>query len=513
MTAKKKIAFAVPILSSIVFLIVLTTVEFARVHWFSPLSDLYRFTSFGQLIPTQIPPSVFFFMITIVALVLGRSRLSNLSLLRVFAVSVSSGLSGSVLMVLAQHLSFVRKGWTGFFASWVLIVGIVVLVQIWLRVFGDPGRVSDTRSFKETNSLKSDMKEWLIGTTWRERLFAIAGFLFAALIAALTLTPFEEHRYPYFELRRFVTFYQASLRFGALFGVPAFLVLRAQNMARWWSASLVGACIGLGCVLLSRQNFEARWFFLFLWCAAGALGGMAFWLVWRARAPFVSGYSVGKLAMMTFTVLVLIGTGGTLWYADAAGRSIREAVKEFKVSSPVARWWRCQGTSRPELVDLTRSWHWHYSWDGGAGPRSEFSSDVDGPGFRGVRFDLDNNGNLIFGSKADDQSGWIVRSFKLSKAATEKFARAVDDTGLLCQSSQLRKYTRTLGIGRYDIRVVAGDWQHEIVIDTCRTLPDPRAFGELFAALREQGDFPEEISWNAGLTSSGWPRCGKEDMQ
>lgn len=66
----------------------------------------------------------------------------------------------------------------------------------------------------------------------------------------------------------------------ALFGVPAYFLLRRINLVRWWSALLTG--LALGCLMgtIFRLPNQPQIGDIFTMAFMGASAGFVFWLIW-----------------------------------------------------------------------------------------------------------------------------------------------------------------------------------------------------------------------------------------
>jgi hypothetical protein len=116
---------------------------------------------------------------------------------------------------------------------------------------------------------------------------AIVGFVAASLVPALVfslLSPIAGRFDWEIALRGFPIFFFFSLLLTAVLGVPAFLVLLALKLVRWWSALAAGLVIGgLIALLLGFPN-APQLNTLVGMGGTGAAGALAFWVVWTQRS-------------------------------------------------------------------------------------------------------------------------------------------------------------------------------------------------------------------------------------
>jgi hypothetical protein len=84
----------------------------------------------------------------------------------------------------------------------------------------------------------------------------------------------------------------ASLAHALLLGLPAVLALKSRNALRWWTIILAGFAIGLlpslVTLLLRGELLQRVWWWqlrpLLELGGLGAVGALAFWLIWRRPA-------------------------------------------------------------------------------------------------------------------------------------------------------------------------------------------------------------------------------------
>lgn len=122
----------------------------------------------------------------------------------------------------------------------------------------------------------------------RELAFTAIGVLVAPLVFALLLVlrgvlvdELGEHSFGeafvvtgIFYLYAFVTTF--------FIAIPAFVVFRYFGLIRWWSASLVGAIVGLIVgFLFGGLQLEG----LVVFGIAACLSALAFWFIWRQGYP------------------------------------------------------------------------------------------------------------------------------------------------------------------------------------------------------------------------------------
>ncbi|WP_143154133.1 hypothetical protein [Rhodanobacter sp. OK091] len=66
----------------------------------------------------------------------------------------------------------------------------------------------------------------------------------------------------------------------ALFGVPAYFLLRRKNLVRWWSSLFIGLLVGALMATVIRLPNQPRVEDLLVMALTGALAGLVFWLIW-----------------------------------------------------------------------------------------------------------------------------------------------------------------------------------------------------------------------------------------
>lgn len=152
-------------------------------------------------------------------------------------------------------------------------------------------------------------------------------------------------------------------------------------------------------------------------------------------------------------------------------------------SSALVRWWRCRASDRPQLLASKSPWRMTYSWAGGMGPGS-------------VVVAIESNGQATVTTRANGDAQDQVTLHHVDSAAIGGLGSIVDRSGLLCQSSELRKGYRVFDIGRHTIEVTMGTTQKSLFIDECHTVPDGAAFGEVAMYVQSlHAQLRDEVSW------------------
>jgi len=72
--------------------------------------------------------------------------------------------------------------------------------------------------------------------------------------------------------------YLAASAHMLVLGIPAFLLGKRLDAIRWWSCIIVGFVIGSLPMAIWMQG---EWVVFVPWGLFGAIGGLAFWLLWR----------------------------------------------------------------------------------------------------------------------------------------------------------------------------------------------------------------------------------------
>jgi len=208
--------------------------------------------------------------------------------------------------------------------------------------------------------------------------------------------------------------------------------------------------------------------------------------------------AVRKLLVITFSLFVLVVVGCHMWsrYVFELDRPIERAVANLRTSSAIARWWRCKDTGRPLLTASRSEWLFQYSWEGGMGPGD-------------VTLVLSSKGNATVRSMRHGQDASKEMPLELSKAEIAELGSVIDDSGLLCQSTRPRDGYTVMDLGRYAFQVKVDGSTHELVVDSCRTIPDTRALSEVFAVLKKHKGLPEEIDWGPYATVSVPGSCAR----
>ncbi|HZF30251.1 MAG TPA: hypothetical protein VE907_14120 [Gammaproteobacteria bacterium] len=116
----------------------------------------------------------------------------------------------------------------------------------------------------------------------RVLIASIVGFLFGPLVSAAALTIYTaimDGRVGDGLPMLFAIYYSACAVVTVVLGVPVFLVLSRFDLVRAWSSLLAGAVIGaLVAVTIGSKSIESAG--LVALTASGAVGALAFWLVW-----------------------------------------------------------------------------------------------------------------------------------------------------------------------------------------------------------------------------------------
>lgn len=145
-----------------------------------------------------------------------------------------------------------------------------------------------------------------------------------------------------------------------------------------------------------------------------------------------------RIIALTLVAAFLLLLARALWveYAWRVDYEVRESVRKAKSSSVVARWWRCRNVDRPMLLDLQQPWELEYLYSGGFGPIAG-SMHLASTGAASVR------------TKKPSENDWFTRSVSVSKEQVREIARVIDESGLLCQGTELRNGYRILDLGRF----------------------------------------------------------------
>ena len=124
----------------------------------------------------------------------------------------------------------------------------------------------------------------------RQVIFTSAAFLAAPFVAALgiVLAGSFQNSSESMPSLDFVfwtcIFYIYAAMATVLLGLPSFLILRKLGAIRWWSASLVGAIVGILYLALisnppSLSKLSTDPWVTVLWGGVGALSAFVFWVI------------------------------------------------------------------------------------------------------------------------------------------------------------------------------------------------------------------------------------------
>jgi hypothetical protein len=158
---------------------------------------------------------------------------------------------------------------------------------------------------------------------------------------------------------------------------------------------------------------------------------------------------------------------------------------------------RCRDIPRVFLAK-SEKWSLTYSWRAGFGP-----GDVQ------VDLDFDGKARVVAVSRRNE-GGPVThtRTVRLPPDVVAKLAQQIDDTGLLCETPQLRP-RMMFDLGRFAVRVRQGAYDKEIYIDECHGLQNGAGFSAVAEILHSQEALlGPEVSWGPFATSTGGPCTG-----
>jgi ribosomal protein S28E/S33 len=147
------------------------------------------------------------------------------------------------------------------------------------------------------------------------------------------------------------------------------------------------------------------------------------------------------------------------------------------------------------LADSKSPWSFDFTYDGNGESKRELHVDSEGVA------------SILVAGQGDVKSG--QRSHKLSSWQTAELAHLIDDTGLLCQSTQVRRNI-VMDIGRFTA-IVHSDRMppHTLTIDECRYIPDSAALAEILDLLgRTNSLLAEPTEWGPAGTITLEEHCG-----
>lgn len=198
-------------------------------------------------------------------------------------------------------------------------------------------------------------------------------------------------------------------------------------------------------------------------------------------------------------VLICIVTIVIAFAAVVASLIFRDRLAQAVAASSPIRWWRCYGSERPLLAQGAPRWEVEYQWQGGFGP-----GDVT------VRIRNDGSASL---QGEPLGSPHVARFAALSRAAVDRLARRIDETGLLCQSPKPRSGYRIADIGRFSLTVRSGSYEKTVFIDECNDLPDPTAFEDALEAVQDlKKVLGKEVAWGPFGAAYVQGTCSPEEL-
>jgi hypothetical protein len=129
-----------------------------------------------------------------------------------------------------------------------------------------------------------------------------------------------------------------------------------------------------------------------------------------------------------------------------------------------------------------------------------------GPG--SVLLEVGSNGRAQMRSRENGQSDDVVSNHILPVTEVAALARTIDESGLLCQTTQVRDGYKVFDLGRFEIRVSQGGYSKSIYIDECHTVPDTWAFDGVIGRLTSFKDrVGSQITWGPYGTASVSASC------
>lgn len=162
---------------------------------------------------------------------------------------------------------------------------------------------------------------------------------------------------------------------------------------------------------------------------------------------------------------------------------VRKWSHHVATASKLARWWRCRGSDRPQLLSSVTPWSLSYSWAGGEGPGK-------------VSLRIGANGQATVTTRPNGVDQDEVTNHHVDPNNIAGLATVVDESGLLCQTSVLRQGYHVSDLGQFKIEVTAGATHRVVTIDECHSLPDSDAFGEVANYIQSlRGQLREQVSW------------------
>lgn len=208
-----------------------------------------------------------------------------------------------------------------------------------------------------------------------------------------------------------------------------------------------------------------------------------------------------KVVSSTVAALVLGAAGAAAWsqYLRDAEYQLVSTVSGARHGSALARWWRCRNIDRPALVERDQRWTVRYAW-------------LHGMGDGDVSMQLNSDGTVVVRSKRVGRDEWQSKSALLSREEVDRIATAIDETGLLCQSTQARDGYYVLDLGKYTFEVESGHFVRQLTIGSCDTIADARAFNQVMREVaKHSAKLGEEINWGPHATYSGPGSCAEHD--
>jgi len=184
-------------------------------------------------------------------------------------------------------------------------------------------------------------------------------------------------------------------------------------------------------------------------------------------------------------LITVVGIG--LWHQRW---EIQHAIKSTAVVANASRALRCRGVSRPILVMSREPWEITYSWAGGMGPGS-------------VEVKIQSDGRALVSHQANESAAATLSTVTVPEDEIAAIARDVDESGLLCLTTEPRNGYRVFDLGKYSLSIAQGSYSKSVYVDECHSVASP---ADLFRTIRSiralKPILGPEVEWGPYATSS-----------
>jgi hypothetical protein len=140
-------------------------------------------------------------------------------------------------------------------------------------------------------------------------------------------------------------------------------------------------------------------------------------------------------------------------------------------------------------------WDITYSWAGGMGPGS-------------VRVTIQSDGQAMVTHRANESAAATLSTVTVPEDEIAAIARDVDESGLLCLTTEPRNGYRVFDLGKYSLSIAQRSYSKSIYVDECHSVASP---ADLFRTIRSiqalKSILGPEVEWGPYATSSVAQAC------